>query len=111
MVILSRGPELDADAVPPHISRRAPPPPAGTTAVGAADFEAADRATKRRVVEQVVADTLEQGVREGGLMELIEKEVIRRALALNQGNRPKTAKMLGIAERTLYRKIKEYELS
>ena len=35
---------------------------------------------------------------------------IRKALALCEGNREKAAKMLGIGERTLYRKIKQYGL-
>jgi two-component system response regulator HydG len=40
----------------------------------------------------------------------MERESIRQTLSLNQGNREKTAKMLGIGERTLYRKLKEYGL-
>jgi two-component system response regulator HydG len=43
-------------------------------------------------------------------MEQIEREVIRQTLAANEGNRERTAKMLAIGERTLYRKIKEYGL-
>ncbi|MEM6562603.1 MAG: sigma-54 dependent transcriptional regulator [Planctomycetota bacterium] len=39
-----------------------------------------------------------------------EKELIRNTLEMTDGNREKAAKMLGIGERTLYRKIKEYEL-
>ena len=38
----------------------------------------------------------------------LEKECIRQTLALAGGNRERTAKMLGIGERTLYRKINEY---
>jgi two-component system, NtrC family, response regulator HydG len=37
-----------------------------------------------------------------------EKERIRKALAMCEGNREKAAKMLGIGERTLYRKIKRF---
>jgi two-component system response regulator HydG len=40
-----------------------------------------------------------------------EKERIRKALALCEGNREKASKMLGIGERTLYRKIKRFGLS
>ena len=47
----------------------------------------------------------------GMTMEQIEAEVMRHALKRNKGNREKTAKMLGIGERTLYRKIKEYGLN
>jgi len=41
----------------------------------------------------------------------LEKTAIRRTLEMVNGNRELAAKMLGIAERTLYRKIKEYGLT
>ena len=40
----------------------------------------------------------------------IEKEAIRDALARNAGNRRKAARQLGMSERTLYRRLKEYGL-
>jgi two-component system response regulator HydG len=40
-----------------------------------------------------------------------ERELIRNTLKMVEGNREQAAKMLGIGERTLYRKIKEYELA
>ncbi len=40
----------------------------------------------------------------------VEKYYIARALELTGGRREETAKMLGMGERTLYRKIKEYDL-
>ena len=40
----------------------------------------------------------------------IEKEIIERCLKQFKGNRRKTASALDISERTLYRKIKEYDL-
>lgn len=40
----------------------------------------------------------------------LEKETIRHALERNNGNRKAAAAELGLSERTLYRKIKEYEL-
>jgi two-component system response regulator HydG len=40
----------------------------------------------------------------------VEKNQIRVTLELTSGNRHKAAAMLGISERTLYRKLKEYEL-
>jgi two-component system response regulator HydG len=43
-------------------------------------------------------------------LEEVEKECIRQTLALAGGNRERTAKMLRIGERTLYRKINEYGL-
>lgn len=44
-------------------------------------------------------------------LEAAEKELIRNTLKLTDGNREQAAKQLGIGERTLYRKIKEYALS
>jgi two-component system response regulator HydG len=41
-------------------------------------------------------------------MEQVEREHIRSTLKMTQGNRGEAAKILGIGERTLYRKIKEY---
>ena len=43
-------------------------------------------------------------------MQEIEKETIRAALVRNKGNRKVTAAEIGMPERTLYRKIKEYGL-
>jgi DNA-binding NtrC family response regulator len=43
-------------------------------------------------------------------MNSIEKEAIRDALNRNGGNRRKTARQLGMSERTLYRRLKEYGL-
>jgi DNA-binding NtrC family response regulator len=39
-----------------------------------------------------------------------EKEMIKKSLERNKGRRNKAAKELGISERTLYRKIKQYDL-
>ena len=54
----------------------------------------------------------------GGMTNLVgislsqaEKELIRNTLKLVNGNREQAAKILGIGERTLYRKIKEYDLT
>ena len=46
----------------------------------------------------------------GMSLEEAEKELIRSTLKMVGGNREQAAKMLGIGERTLYRKIKEYDL-
>ncbi len=60
-----------------------------------------------RYVKQPADTQSTSGV--GGVnLEEKEKESIRKALALCEGNREKAAKMLGIGERTLYRKIKRY---
>ncbi len=54
----------------------------------------------------------------GGLGELAgisieeaERQLIRNTLKMVDGNRSRAASILGIGERTLYRKIKEYELT
>jgi two-component system response regulator HydG len=53
----------------------------------------------------------------GGMHELVGKPLqeleamfIAETLKVTGGNREEAAQMLGIGERTLYRKIKEYEL-
>ncbi|MBI2932844.1 MAG: sigma-54-dependent Fis family transcriptional regulator [Planctomycetes bacterium] len=83
MVVITRDDLLDADDVPDYV--RAQPTPDedehGLAAVNTVNLEGA------------------------------EKELIRQALAITQGNREKAAGMLGIGERTLYRKIKRYGLS
>ncbi len=46
----------------------------------------------------------------GKKLDEVEKYYIQRALEVTKGNREEAATMLGIGERTLYRKIKEYQL-
>jgi two-component system response regulator HydG len=46
----------------------------------------------------------------GTTLEQIEKRAIRETLRLTGGNRERAAELLGIGERTLYRKLKEYGL-
>jgi DNA-binding NtrC family response regulator len=72
----------------------------------------------RHIPEEIVsADTdADEGGPSGGgslagtSLEQIEKRAIRETLALTGGNREKAAQLLGIGERTLYRKLKEYGL-
>jgi transcriptional regulator with PAS, ATPase and Fis domain len=59
------------------------------------------------IQEEVVEE--EQPAKSLSLNE-IEKEMIRKALDTFGNNRNAAAKELGISERTLYRKIKEYEM-
>lgn len=60
-----------------------------------------DVATKETDEEDVVVD---------GSLEEMERKSIKSVLNKNNGNRRLAAKQLGISERTLYRKIKEYDL-
>jgi DNA-binding NtrC family response regulator len=54
--------------------------------------------------------TTQAGSLAGTSLEQLEKQAIRETLKLTGGNREQTAKLLGIGERTLYRKLKEYGL-
>jgi two-component system response regulator HydG len=47
----------------------------------------------------------------GHSMEQIERHYIAETLKMTSGNREEAARLLGIGERTLYRKIKDYQLS
>ena len=47
----------------------------------------------------------------GRPLEEIERLFISETLKVTGGNREQAAEMLGIGERTLYRKIKEFQLS
>jgi two-component system response regulator HydG len=80
LVVLSPSPEIGPESLPKTIR------PGTAVAVGG--------------LENVVGISLEQ----------LEKEAIRNTLKLTNGNREQAAKILGIGERTLYRKIKEYDL-
>ncbi len=80
MVVLSNASQLTVSSLPPDIR------PAGTETAGN--------------VANVAGMRLEQ----------LEKEAILKTLEMVHGNREQAAKLLGIGERTLYRKIKEYGL-
>ena len=62
-----------------------------------------------------IDDGLLKGIKDDVIGEItmdeLEKEVIERTLKNCKGNRRKTAKILDISERTLYRKLKEYEIN
>ena len=60
-------------------------------------------------VETGVAPTMDNFV--GYSIEQAERELIRNTLKATNGNREQAAQILGIGERTLYRKIKEYDLT
>ncbi len=66
-------------------------------AVNTEDFQTAEEVQQE---EESMVTTLQD----------FERESIRKALERNNGNRKLACKELGISERTLYRKIKEYNL-
>jgi two-component system response regulator HydG len=80
MIVLSPGPVLGVDSLPTDIRPKDAATTAGISNVG------------------------------GVSLEQLEKEAIRSTLKMTDGNREQAAKILGIGERTLYRKIKEYKL-
>jgi two-component system response regulator HydG len=80
MVVLNNGAQLSAGSIPKNIR-----PATGASPGG---------------LDNVAGIPLEQ----------LEKEAIRKTLQMVNGNREQAAKILGIGERTLYRKIKEYGL-
>ena len=62
-----------------------------------------------------INDGLFKGIKDDVIGEItmneLEKEIIERTLKNCNGNRRKTSKILDISERTLYRKLKEYDIS
>jgi two-component system response regulator HydG len=73
--------------------------------------------TKKELVDvEDIPDHISGGTEEPGeisslagiTLEEAERQLIKNTLALTNGNRTEAAKMLGIGERTLYRKINEY---
>ena len=76
--------------------------------------EAADVVDVRDVPEEVRADGAQETTGLGSLagvgLDRLEKVAIRQTLAMTGGNREQAAQLLGIGERTLYRKLKEYGL-
>ena len=82
MVVMCDRDELDVADIPPEIAQR----------------------------PQLAAGSRAAGALAGVSLNELEKQAIIDTLAKTQGNREQAAKILGIGERTLYRKIKEYNL-
>ncbi len=83
MVLLSRSDVLDREDVPEHVRQAI-----GLPGRAPGHYELAGR-------------TLAE----------VERDLIQATLALAQKNRQKAAKLMGIGERTLYRKLREYGIS
>lgn len=60
--------------------------------------------------QYLIAETIEDETDETLRLDQKEIELIKKALARNNGKRKAAADELGISERTLYRKIKQYDL-
>lgn len=88
MMILDKDGKLDVDDLPPDVA------PAGVSVdsnEGSGIIHGADSLVGRPLVE-------------------VEKYYIQRALEMTGGKREEAAHLLGIGERTMYRKIKEYDI-
>jgi DNA-binding NtrC family response regulator len=94
MVVLASGPKLTLADVPPNVAGASAPP---STAIVAAN---AGGTTQSNALLSLGGMNLAE----------LEKQAIEKTLDMVQGNRELAAKILGIGERTLYRKIKEYGL-
>jgi len=68
----------------------------------------------RHIPEEIRVEDADEAAGIGSLagvgLDKLEKEAIRQTLAMTGGNREQAAKLLGIGERTLYRKLREYGL-
>lgn len=84
MVVIAEGDRLEVRHLPDEVN-------SGPSGVGAGDGS-------------------NDAIAAGLSLDQLEKQAIRNALRIHQGNREAAAKMLGIGERTLYRKLKEYGL-
>jgi len=82
MVVMCEGDKLDVGDIPPEIAK----------------------------IRQLTAGTETASSLSGISLNELEKQAITDTLAKTKGNREKAAKILGIGERTLYRKIKEYNI-
>ena len=82
MVVMCDRDKLDVSDIPPDIAQR----------------------------PQLSAGSSATTVLAGVSLDELEKKAIAETLAKTKGNREQAAKILGIGERTLYRKIKEYDL-
>jgi DNA-binding NtrC family response regulator len=83
------------------------PPPHALAAHGSAIEDAEVREPEADSTEDEHAVVV---FRPGTTMQQLEKEAITAALKEVAGNRRRAAEMLGMGERTLYRKIKEYDI-
>lgn len=84
MVVLAREDILEKKDLPPELREGRPPQ------------------VERRLLDSIIP---------GVSFNEHERAIISRNLEMNGGNREKTASVLGISERTLYRKIKDYGIS
>ncbi len=86
-----------------------PPVSTGLVPAQSAPVSTINLSSSKSKEDDDIQDT-EEYVEESLSLDEVEKEMIRKALEKHHGKRKNAAKDLNISERTLYRKIKEYEL-
>ena len=74
------------------------------------DFENRIETNIEENQSNIIQSEIEETVQENLSLETQELNIIKKALEKNRGKRKIAAKELGISERTLYRKIKQYDL-
>ena len=79
---------------------------------GSSMFAGAEAVFVNNELKVNVHDTqlIEAVTEEDFTIEETERELIRRALTKAGGNRKKAAEILGLSDRTIYRKMKQYDL-
>lgn len=97
----ANSPILDMDYVTPYS-----PHSAGITV----QTSNAPQRTNHSALPKNNIEEAEEYVEESLSLQDAEKEMIQKALAKHRGRRKAAAEDLNISERTLYRKIKEYDL-
>jgi two-component system response regulator HydG len=118
LVVMDLDGVLGLDDLSPELLEESPPPegftlPATTRSIsaGGSTDEVADQAgsDSEPAVRLPGGSSIPADLR-GKTMAEIERWAIEQTLALTNGNREATAKILDISERNLYRKLKEYQL-
>jgi two-component system response regulator HydG len=64
----------------------------------------------REALDDPLSREIREGITPGMTIREMEKELIIKTLEDNDGNRTRTARVLGITRRTLQHKLKEYEI-
>lgn len=102
MVVTSRTEWLDLSDLPPSIFEAT----AGAAALESNEIIPANPVMMMQAPSGAMEPSVSPLVNRS--LEDIEKQAIMENLQLNDGNREKVAQILGMGERTLYRKLKEY---
>ena len=113
MIVLTKDDTLDVDDIPQYLAPTLAPVKAvggweGASVPGSATPP--ENAPILRRSDPLTLPPSHPPTLSGLTMEAAEMEMIRTTLAATNGNREEAAKRLGIGERTLYRKLKKFDL-